>query len=247
MDSQEAGVTGEVRVKDIKDGLIALLILSLNSSLEDADQVGDEALNGLEGLRVLLGLNVHEDGTNGLDNVDADLLAVRVLDAGLEQLKKLVGVFFEMLGVLLQHGEENEGADFSVQDIVAVVEGQDLLHEVFTLAILHVNTNETSDEAGKSMARSRRALLQSAFQQVRASQRLLVLSSLFPVLGSESKGLNGGKLSDCTVIVGKGNLDEQDERVRLGVVVLLKIGSDSLDLFRVGYIICQAIRVSTGS
>ena len=78
------------------------------------------------------------------------------------------------------------------------------------------------------------SLLQRALQQVGASQRLLFLGSVVPVSGGESQGLDGSKLSDGAISMGKSDLDERDERLRLRVVVLLKIGCGGLDLFRVG-------------
>lgn len=54
------------------------------------------------------------------------------------------------------------------------------------------------------------------------------------MLVGDSKGLDGGELSDGSIAVCQGDLDEEEKRLGLGVVVLLKISCDSLDLFRVG-------------
>lgn len=82
---EEGRVVGNEGVEDVKDGAVALLIASLDGSLEDVDQAGDEALHDLEGIGVLLGVDEHEDGANGANNVHADLLAL-IVDARLEQL-----------------------------------------------------------------------------------------------------------------------------------------------------------------
>lgn len=62
----------------------------------------------------------------------------------------------------------------------------------------------------------------------------LVLRGLLPVLGDESESLDGGLLADTGLVVGEGDLDEQQQRLRLRVVVLLEVGGDGLDLLSVG-------------
>lgn len=183
VDGEERGVVGDEGVEDFEDDLVALLILGLDGSLEDVNQARNEALHGLEGLGILLGLDDHEDGTNSADDVDADLLALRVLNAGLEELKELVGVVAEVGRVLLEHGVEEERTDLASNDIVVVVEGQKLSEEVLTLAILHVGADDAGDETGERVADTSRLLLEGALEKVVAGKLSLVLSSLLPVLG----------------------------------------------------------------
>jgi hypothetical protein len=108
VEGKEGRVVGDEGVENLKDDLVALLVLALDSSLEDVNQAGNEALHGLEGHGVLLRLDNHEDGTNSADDVDANLLALRVLNAGLEELEKLVCVVGEVGRVLLKDGVEEE-------------------------------------------------------------------------------------------------------------------------------------------
>jgi hypothetical protein len=185
-------------------------------------------------LRVLLGLDDHEDGTDSTNNVDADILAVGVLDAALEQLEELVGVVTEVEGIFLEDGVKKERANLTSNDIVAVVEREKLLQEVLTLAILGVDTNNASDETGQGVTDRGLRLLEGSLEQVVSSKLALIRGSIGPELGHEASGLNGGKLSDTTITVGEGNLDEREKGLRLGVVVLLEFGGDGLDLLRVG-------------
>ncbi|KAK1246113.1 hypothetical protein MKX07_005182 [Trichoderma sp. CBMAI-0711] len=233
VEGQKGRVIGNEGVEHVKNGAVALLVASLNGSLKDVDQAGDKALHGLEGLGVLLGVDEHENGTNGADNVHADLLAV-VVDARLEQLEELIGVVAEVRRVVLEHGIEDERANLTVHNVVAGVEGQQLLQEVLAIARLHVLANDASNQARQRVAVGSGRLLQGALEQVRAHKRLLVLGGGAPELGDEAQGLDGGQLANGTVSMCKGDLDERQKRLGLGVVVLLEIGCDGLDLFRVG-------------
>lgn len=104
---EKSRVVGDERVEDVKDGTVALLVSSLDCGLENVDQAGDESLHELESLRVLLGINKHEDGTNSTNNVHADLLAV-VVDASLEQLQQLISVVAEVGRIVLEHGIQDK-------------------------------------------------------------------------------------------------------------------------------------------
>ena len=155
VDGEERGVVGDEGVEDLEDDLVTLLILGLDGSLEDVNQARNEALHSLEGLGILLGLDDHEDGTNSADDVDADLLALRVLNAGLEELKELVGVVAEVGRVLLEHGVEEERTDLASNDIVVVVEGEKLSEEGKKAANEElVTTGELGEDIGKDKAAS---------------------------------------------------------------------------------------------
>jgi len=52
---------------------------------------------------------------------------------------------------------------------------------------------------------------------------------------SDSGCLDGGKLPDAGIIVGDGNLNQEKERLGLGIVVLLQLRRDRLNLFGVGW------------
>jgi hypothetical protein len=108
VESKEGRVVGDEGVEDLENDLVALLVLGLNGSLEDVNEAGNETLHGLESHLVLLGLDDHEDSTNSADDVDANLLALRVLNTGLEELEKIVCVVGEVCGILLEDGVEEE-------------------------------------------------------------------------------------------------------------------------------------------
>jgi hypothetical protein len=67
-----------------------------------------------------------------------------------------------------------------------------------------------------------------------ADKRLLVLGSPLPELGHKAQSLDGSQLSDGIVSMCKSDLDQQQKRLGLRVVVLLEVGCDGLDLFRIG-------------
>lgn len=230
---EKSRVVGDEGVEDVKDSAVALLVASLDGGLENVDQAGDESLHDGEGLGVLLGINEHEDGTNSTNNVHAHLLAV-VVDASLEELQQLIGVVAEVGGIVLEHGIQDERANLAVDDVVAGVEGQQLGQEVLAIALLHVLANDAGDQTRQRVAVGSGRLLQSALQQVGADKRLLVLGSLLPELGHKAQGLDRGQLSHGIVCICKSDLDERQKRLGLRVVVLLEVGRDSLDLFRVG-------------
>ncbi|KAH6609915.1 hypothetical protein Trco_003261 [Trichoderma cornu-damae] len=165
VNGEEGRVVGDEGVEDIKDGAVALFVASLHGGLENADHAGDESLHDLEGLGVLLGVNEHEDGADGPNDVHADLLAV-VVDAGLEQLQELVGVVAEVRRVVLEHGVEDKGADLARNDVVAGVEGHELLQEVLAITLLHVLAHDAGNQARQGVAVGGRRLLQRALEKM---------------------------------------------------------------------------------
>lgn len=209
--AKERRVVSDVAVEDFENDLVALLVLSLNGGLEDVDHAGDERLHGLDSLGVAVGLNDQEDGTNGADDVDANLLAIRVLDAALEQLEKLVGVVAEVGWVVLKDGVENVGANLTSNNIVAGVELDKLLEEIITLAELHVSTNNGRDQASDGVADRRSGLFEGALNEMVASKRTLVLRNLLPMPQNKARALNGGELTDTAIFVCDSDLDEEEE------------------------------------
>lgn len=149
----------------------------------------------------------------------------------------------EVGGLILQHGIENEGADLTVDDIIAGVERQELLQEVLAIASLHILAHDASNQARQRVAVGSGCLLQSTLEKMGADERLLVLGSGRPELGDEPQSLDGGQLSHSILCVCKSDLDQKKKRLGLGVVVLLEVGCDGLDLFRVG---CAGQDVSKG-
>lgn len=85
------------------------------------------------------------------------------------------------------------------------------------------------------MSNSAGALLESALQEMGSGKLALVLGCLLPVLRDEPQGRNGSELTHTLIVMGKGNLDKEEKRLGFGVVVLLQVGGDSLDLLRVGW------------
>lgn len=77
------------------------------------------------------------------------------------------------------------------------------------------------------------SLLQCAFDEMGANQLLLVLGSLVPVLASQAESLDRGELTDSGILICKRDFDEKQKGLGLGVVVLLEVGRDSLDLLSV--------------
>ena len=84
------------------------------------------------------------------------------------------------------------------------------------------------------MANSAGALLEGTIDKVLAGKLALVLCRLLPVLGDEAESLDGSQLANTGVAMGEGNLDEEQKRLGLRVVILLQVGGDSLDLLCVG-------------
>ena len=84
------------------------------------------------------------------------------------------------------------------------------------------------------MAIGLRRLLKGTIKKVLTSQLTIVLGSIFPMFGYQTKSLNGGELSNAILAVGEGNLDEENEAFWLWIVILLKICRGSLNLLSVG-------------
>jgi hypothetical protein len=138
-------------------------------------------------------------------------------------------------GIVFEHGVQDEGSDLAGYDLVAVVEGQKFLQERVTLAFLHVDTDDTGDQARQRVTDCRGALVEGAIEEMLAGLLALVLRGLLPVLGNKSESLNGGELTDTGIVVSERNLDQKQQRLGLGVVVLLQVGGDELDLLSVGW------------
>ena len=234
VDGKERRVVGDERVEDLEDDLVALLVLRLDGSLEDVDQAGNEALHSLEGDLVLLGLNDHEDGTNSADDVDANLLALGVLNTGLEKLEKIVCVIGEVGRVLLEDGVEKECANLTGNDVVVVAEREELLEEILTLTVLHISADNAGDETGERVADTSGGLLEDTLEKVVAGKLSLVLGGLLPELGDQTESLDRGELSNASISMCEGDLDEGEKRLGLCVEVLLELGGNGLDLLSVG-------------
>lgn len=141
----------------------------------------------------------------------------------------------EVGGIILKHSKQDERADLTGNDVVAAVEGQQLLEELLTLTVLHVETDDAGQQTSQSMAVGGRGLLQGTLEEMRPSELTLVLRGLLPVLGHQAQSLDGGELADTSIGVCKGDFDEEKQGLDLGVVVLLEIGGDGLDLLSVGF------------
>jgi hypothetical protein len=141
----------------------------------------------------------------------------------------------EVGGIILKHSKQDERADLTGNDVVAAVEGQQLLEELLTLTVLHVETDDAGQQTSQSMAVGGRGLLQGTLEEMRPSELTLVLRGLLPVLGHQAQSLDGGELADTSIGVCEGDFDEEKQGLDLGVVVLLEIGGDGLDLLSVGF------------
>lgn len=67
-----------------------------------------------------------------------------------------------------------------------------------------------------------------------SSKLALVLGSLLPVLRYEPQRLDGSELAQTLLAMGECDLDEEEKRLGLGVVVFLEVSRNGLDLLRVG-------------
>jgi hypothetical protein len=116
-----------------------------------------------------------------------------------------------------------------------------MLQELLALALLHVDANDTGNEARQGMSDSARALLECSFKEMGADELSLVFGCGLPVLRHKPQGRDGGELANALVAMCQGDVDEEEKGLGLGVVVLLEVGSDGLDLLRIG---CTAREVS---
>jgi hypothetical protein len=146
-----------------------------------------------------------------------------------------MGVIAKVGRVVLQHGVEDIGGNLASYDIVAVVEGEELAQEVVSLALLHINADDAGNETGQRVADSGGALLESSIEEVLASKLALVPGCVGPMPVDEAESLDRSELANAGIAVGQGDLDEEQKRLRLGVVVLLEVGGDGLDLLSVGW------------
>jgi hypothetical protein len=180
--AEEGRIVSDEGVENLKDSLVALLVLSFYSGLQDVDHARNEALHELQSLRILIGLDNHEDSANRTNDVDAHLLAVRILDAALEELKKLVCVVAEVCRVVFEDGIENVRTDLASNDVVIGVELDELLEEVVALAKVHVGTDDGGNEASKRVADGGSGLLQGTINEMVPGKSALVLGDFLPVL-----------------------------------------------------------------
>ncbi|GKT59946.1 hypothetical protein ColTof4_00089 [Colletotrichum tofieldiae] len=232
--SKEGGVVGQERLEDLEDVSVLVIVALRDGVLEDLDHGLDELLNEVQALGVLLGVDEHQQSADGLDGAQADVCASRVDDGLLDEAEKLLGLLGEVGGVVLEESEENVGANLAVSDVVGGVQGQKSTNKVLALAILKVEADGASQKARLGVARRSRLVVQNALQNVLLGKLPLVGGQLRPVPGSQAQGLDGGQLTDRGVIVGDGDLDQEEKRLGLGVVVLLQLGRDGLDLLGIG-------------
>jgi len=86
------------------------------------------------------------------------------------------------------------------------------------------------------MSDSARALLECSFKEMGADELSLVFGCGLPVLRHKPQGRDGGELANALVAMCQGDVDEEEKGLGLGVVVLLEVGSDGLDLLRIGHL-----------
>lgn len=67
-----------------------------------------------------------------------------------------------------------------------------------------------------------------------AHTALLVGGYLLPVFDGEAGSLDGSLLAEVGILICADNLDEEQQRLGLGVEVLLQLSSDGLDPLCVG-------------
>jgi len=85
------------------------------------------------------------------------------------------------------------------------------------------------------MAALRVLLLEGGLEENLADLDLVFLGDLgLPMPRHESGSLNGRKLADAVVLVCRKYLNEQQQTLRLGIVVFLKLGRGGLDPLCVG-------------
>lgn len=63
-----------------------------------------------------------------------------------------MGMIAEVGGIILKHSIEEERADFTGNNTVAIVERQQLLQEVIAVAFFHINTHNASNHASEGMS-----------------------------------------------------------------------------------------------
>ncbi|GKT44783.1 uncharacterized protein ColSpa_04964 [Colletotrichum spaethianum] len=226
----DLGVDGEVNHEVDK-----VLKVGSKEGGVDLDHGLDKLLNEVQALGVLLGVDEHQQSADGLDGAQADIGAGRVDDGLLDEAEKLLGLLGEVGGVVLEESEQDVGANLAVSDVVGGVQGQDSTNKVLALAILEVEADGASQKARLGVARRSRLIVQNALQNVLLGKLTLVSGQLGPVPGSQAQRLDRGQLTDRGVIVGDGDLDQEEKRIGLGVVVLLQLGRDSLDLLGIGW------------
>jgi hypothetical protein len=110
-----------------------------------------------------------------------------------------------------------------------------VLEEVLTLAALHIRANNAGDETGERVADTSGGLLEYTLQKVVAGKLSLVLGGLLPELGDQTESLDRGELSNASISMCEGDLDEGEKRLGLCVKVLLELGGNGLDLLSVGW------------
>ena len=73
-----------------------------------------------EGVLVLLGINDDKKRPNGLDSVDTDVLALRVVDGLREELEELVDVVHEPRRIVVQKGIDHVRTALTRHNILLV-------------------------------------------------------------------------------------------------------------------------------
>ncbi|GJC98865.1 hypothetical protein ColKHC_07691 [Colletotrichum higginsianum] len=232
---EEGRVVAQEGLEDLKHVSVVVIVALGDGVLEDLNHGLDELLDELHAIGVLLRVDDHQKSADGLDGSQADLSAGRVDDGLLDEAKKLSGLLGEVGGVVVEESIEDVGANLAVGDVVGGVQGQEVTNEVLTLAILKVEADGAGQKARLGAARGSRLVVQDAVQDVLLGQLSLVGGKLRPVSGGQAQSLDGGQLTDGGVIVGDGDLDQQEKGLGLGVVVLLQLGRDGLDLLGVGW------------
>ncbi|ROV92110.1 hypothetical protein VSDG_07545 [Cytospora chrysosperma] len=225
-------LVGEELLEDLKGLLGSLVIIVLDSILQDVDHGRNEVLDSSDDGIVLLGLDQHQHGANGHHGVDANVSALRILD-GIgkegEQLADLVG---ERSGIFLQDGVNDVGADLAVGNFGGVAcegeEGGDQLWPGVVISI-EVETCNAGDNARLGVPGPGVLLLHCSLDKVLTDASLLVCGYFLPVFGHKSGSLNSGLLTEVDIVICADDLDKEEQRLRLGVEVLLELCRDGLD------------------
>lgn len=232
---EESRLVAEQLVEDLESLHGAVLLTVVNSLLQNADHVRDGVLEGLERLRVLVGVQNHTDLRKSEHCVDSDLSVLGVLDGLCEELEHSAHVLLEHVGHGLEECVDDVDTDFAVAGGLGGRGSLEEVGEVLPLAVCKVDLGDRGNNAGLGVAGKRLLLTESGLQELFADLGLLVVGKVEPMSLDELAGLDSGQLAEVGALVRDQDVKQRGERSGRRVVVLVQGGSCRLDTLGVGW------------
>ena len=227
---QESGIATQQGLENLERLHDAVLLLVVDSLLQDGNHRGDELLESLDGGLVLLRVKVHSKLAQSKKSVDTDLLTFGVTNGVAEEVEELLELGLEALTKSLQDGEEDVSTHNPLVLVTAASGLDEEVGQVSPLTIVQVDLRNGRDDTSHGVTDQGRALAQSRTNELFPDLRLLISLHLHPVFCHQRTGFDGGQLSQVGVLMASRNLDKEDEGLRLVVVLALQDAGGFLDV-----------------